>query len=110
MLRVLKGKRSPFYEWRHRSREPDHPLVRVAIHEAHEVSERTYGVRRVVPELRSQGFACGKKLVARLMREEGLQGLLRRTKPYGRQSKPRSRPSRTIWIVNFWCSRRTRCG
>ena len=88
MLRVLKGKRSSYYEWRNRSREPDHALVRAAIHEAHEVSDRSYGVRRVVPELRSQGFACGKKLVARLMREEGLQGLFKRTKPYGKARQP----------------------
>ena len=49
-------------------------------------ADGTYGVRRMLPELRSHGFLGGKKLVARLMKEEGQQGRIPRSKPYG---KPR---------------------
>ncbi len=49
-----------------------------------EEADASYGVRRMAPELRSLGFPVGKKLVARLMKEEGIQGRIRRTKPYGK--------------------------
>ncbi|MGH2454431.1 MAG: IS3 family transposase [bacterium] len=44
----------------------------------HERSRRTYGAPRVHAELREQGLRCGRKRVARLMRQAGLCGAHRR--------------------------------
>ncbi len=47
------------------------------IREVHERSRETYGFPKVHAELRSIGFRCSRKRVARLMREAGLDGCMR---------------------------------
>lgn len=86
MLRVLKVHRSCYYDWLKRPLVEDHSAEREEIARIQKEADGTYGVRRMVPELRSHGFLGGKKLVARLMKEEGQQGRIPRSKPYG---KPR---------------------
>jgi transposase InsO family protein len=84
MVRVLKVHRSCYYDWLKRPVRDDHSAERAEMAKIQEEADGSYGVRRMAPELRSLGFPVGKKLVARLMREEGVQGRIRRTKPYGK--------------------------
>jgi putative transposase len=52
------------------------------IGQIHQDSRRTYGAPRVHPELRlAKGIRVGRKRVARLMRQLGLQGAHRRQRP-----------------------------
>ena len=50
----------------------------VRIRTAHEESRRTYGAPRIHADLRAAGTRCGRKRVARLMRQAGLVGCHRR--------------------------------
>ncbi len=65
-----------------RSRKPsrrtleDHKLVR-EIHAAREGYRRVYGVRKTWKELRRRDVEVGRDRVARLMRQEGLEGVRR---------------------------------
>ena len=81
LCRVLEVSRAGFYAWRRRpesvhSRE-DRRLA-VMIKAFHEESRRTYGSPRVHMDLIEQGERIGRKRVARLMREDGLKGRVRR--------------------------------
>ena len=81
MCRLLGVSPSGFWAWRIR------PVSARATHDAalarqiarvHAASRAIYGVPRVHAELRAQGFACGRKRVARLMAAQGLVGVHRR--------------------------------
>lgn len=82
MCRVLEVSKSGFYAQEHR------PLsvharkdveLRALIHELYERSHCTYGAPRVQVELReAYGARVGRKRVARLMRQAGLQGVQKR--------------------------------
>ncbi len=80
LCRVLKVSRSGYYDFR--SRPPsrrkveDHSLTE-SIREVHERSRRTYGYPRVHAELNALGLQCGRRRVARLMRENDLRGCMR---------------------------------
>ncbi len=80
LCRMLEVSRSGYYAWRSRppSRrsQEDSALTR-KIREIHERSRETYGYPRVHAELRALGIGCGRRRVARLMREAGLRGCLR---------------------------------
>lgn len=68
-----------------RSRED--AMLKTEIKRIHSKSRKTYGRPRMVLALQSQGYECGKDRVARLMREEGLQGQQRkRYNPYSTDS------------------------
>lgn len=58
------------------------------IHQAHKASRGTYGSPRVTWELNAQGIRCNKKRVARLMKQEGLRGQLKK------RYRPRTTDSR----------------
>jgi len=82
MCRLLEVSTSGYYGWR------DRPLsgharrdveLTALIHGIHERAHRTYGARRVHAELReAYGVRVGRKRVARLMRQAGLQGVQKR--------------------------------
>lgn len=80
LCRILKVSRSGYYAWK--SRPPsrrsveDRSLIE-RIREVHERSRRTYGYPRVHAELKALGVECGRRRVARLMREDGLRGCMR---------------------------------
>lgn len=76
MCETLGVSRGGFYEWMkrpesRRSREDRAMTVRIRTSFAE--SDRTYGSPRVLRDLRSWGFWCGRHRVERLMRLAGLQ-------------------------------------
>lgn len=80
LCRVLKVSRSGYHAWSRRppsSRSVEDSTLIVRIREVHESSRRTYGYPRVHAELNSLGIECGRRKVARLMREDGLRGCMR---------------------------------
>ena len=68
---------SGYYAWLRRQpgkrKEADRDLAD-RIQKIHQASRRTYGSPRVRHALRAQGIRCGRKRVARLMRQNGLRG------------------------------------
>ena len=80
LCKVLSVSRSGYYDWRDRppsSRSQQDARLTTKIREIHQRSRHTYGSPRVHAELRSIGIRCGRKRVARLMKEAGLRGCLR---------------------------------
>lgn len=83
MCRVLGVSRSGYYAWRKRPpsrRDRENGQLVAAIGLVHEQSHKTYGSPRVYHALKRQGFHCGQNRVARLMRREGIRGLVVRRK------------------------------
>ena len=85
MCRVLGVSRSGSYASAKRApsaRATHDERLRTQIRAVHQQSRRTYGSPRVYAELRASGERCGRKRVARLMREEGLRVKVRhRSRP-----------------------------
>ena len=74
---------SGYYAWLSRSpssREQADRLLRDRIVDIHSRSRGTYGAPRVHTELSFEGVCVGRKRVARLMRQAGIQGVHRRRK------------------------------
>ena len=76
MCKVLEVSRSGFYAWVRRDESArtraDRELAD-EIRAIHEKSRGTYGVPRIHAELQHRGNRCGRKRVARLMRELGIR-------------------------------------
>lgn len=79
LCRVLRVARSAFYAWlrgeARSARASRDAVLLVHIRAVHRRSRGTYGSRRVWRQLRHDGFAVGRRRVARLMRLHGLRGL-----------------------------------
>ena len=78
---VLSVSQSGYHAWKQRtlSLRRRHDLVLSArVKMAFRLSHETYGSPRMVHELREQGFAVGRRRVARLMREGGLKARQKR--------------------------------
>ncbi len=78
---VLDASRSGFYAWlrpRPSKRAEQNQQLRAKIAQIHEQSRQTYGSPRMTIELHEQGEKVGRNRVARLMREDGLQGRTKR--------------------------------
>jgi putative transposase len=97
--RVMKVTTSGFYEWRQRESDPaprvreDHELTDTII-EVHRQSRGTYGAPRVHAELRlGAGIRIGRKRVARLMRNAGIEGVYRRRRRGCTRRDPEAIPS-----------------
>ena len=78
MCRVLGVKRPSFHAWERRQpsqREVADQALAARIRAIHREHAGRYGVRRVVAQLRREGFLIGPKRVRRLMRQLGLRGL-----------------------------------
>ncbi|AJD46486.1 isxal7 transposase orfb protein [Isoalcanivorax pacificus W11-5] len=77
LCRVLAVSVSGFYDYLRRQSAPrrdSDAMLRADLHAIHAVSRRTYGRPRLVRALRARAHVVGHKRVARLMREEALQG------------------------------------
>jgi putative transposase len=97
--RVMKVTTSGFYEWQQRQADPaprvreDHELTNTII-EVHRQSRGTYGAPRVHAELRlGAGIRIGRKRVARLMRNAGIEGVYRRRRRGCTRRDPEAIPS-----------------
>jgi putative transposase len=77
MCEILSVSRAGYYAWRER-KESAHALrdgeLTEKIHEIHARSRRAYGVPRIFKVLSRRGDRCGRKRIARLMRQHGLVG------------------------------------
>ena len=74
----LKVSRSGYYEWLNRpqsAREIDNILLWEEIKLHSEKSRGTYGLPRIMDQLRKSKRTCGKNRVARIMKENGIQGV-----------------------------------
>lgn len=83
MCRVLGVSSSGYYAWRKRlpsARAQADALLKERIEAIHTRSRGTYGAPRILAELAAQGHRVGRKRVARLMQQAGLQGVSRRKK------------------------------
>lgn len=81
LCRSLEVSRGGYYAWTERPESAHSRADRrlsVLVRAAHEESHRNYGSPRVQAELAAQGERVSRKRVARLMREEGLKGRVRR--------------------------------
>jgi putative transposase len=97
--RVMKVTTSGFYEWRQRQVDPaprvqeDHELTEIIV-EVHRQSRGTYGAPRVHAEVRlGAGIRIGRKRVARLMRNAGIEGVYRRRSRGCTRRDPEAIPS-----------------
>ena len=76
MCRVLGVSRSGYYAWVRRppsQRSLDDESLGREIERLHRESKQSYGSPRIHAELRSNGIRCGRKRVARLMRDRALR-------------------------------------
>jgi putative transposase len=107
MCRTLRVSKSGFYGWR--DREPsardraDAPLSEKIVR-IHRDSREIYGAPRIHFELRTLGVRCGRKRVARLMRQAGLFGCggrKRRARTTIRSQAERTPPAPDLVKRNF---------
>ncbi len=76
MCKVLDVSPSGYYAWRGRpesARSRANRLLKVDIRSIFDESRETYGSPRIHDELRDRGVRCGRKRVAKLMKEEQLE-------------------------------------
>jgi putative transposase len=81
LCRTLLVSASGFYAWSRRGPSPrsqEDAALKVEIRAAHAASGRRYGSPRIHADLKADGQHVGRKRVARLMREEGLEGQRKR--------------------------------
>lgn len=67
-------------------REKENTHLKTLISKIHESSRGSYGSPRIHAELQAQGIRCGRRRIARLMREQGLVG---RSRTVYRQNRSR---------------------
>ncbi|WP_405970585.1 IS3 family transposase [Streptomyces sp. NBC_00988] len=101
---LLQVSRTAFYA--RRTGNPGPRAVRDAeltekITEVHERSRGTYGVPRVHAALQRQGEDCGRRRVARLMRDAGLQGRHRRRRHLTTVPDPRAAARPDLLVRDF---------
>jgi len=81
LCRVLGVSPSGYYAWCDRpvsTRAQTDQILLTQIRDIHEQSRGIYGAPRIHAELHAQGVRCGRKRVARLMRDADLAGAQRR--------------------------------
>jgi len=81
MCRVLGVSPSGYYAWRERApskRAQANAVLQERIREIHATSDGTYGTPRIHADLVEAGERIGRKRIARLLREAGLEGVSRR--------------------------------
>lgn len=96
LCRVLGVSPSGYYAWRKRgvsARAQADAALTARIRAVHEQSRQTYGAPRIHAELREAGVHCGRKRVARLLRQAGLVGTHRRRHVGTTQRAPTATPA-----------------
>jgi len=96
MCRVLGVSTSGYYAWLARPdprRAREDAALNERIKKIHKASKETYGAPRIHAELASDGVRVGRKRVAHLMREAGLEGVSRlKGLPVPKGEKQRAAP------------------
>ncbi len=100
LCQTLGVSMSGYYAWRKRpesqqSREDG--VLTAAIEKAYTISRACYGSPRIYTELRSQGYSCSRKRVARLMREGGWCARSKRSRPRTTQQDPAHQKAANIF-------------
>ncbi len=83
MCQILEMSESGYYAWLKREpseRERVDKELGDLIEDAYQKNRQVYGSPRIHAELKEQGVHCGKKRVARLMRERGINAKSKRRK------------------------------
>ena len=83
MCQVLEVSESGYYAWLKREpseRERVDKELGERIEDAYQQNRQVYGSPRIHAELKEQGVRCGKKRIARLMRERGINAKSKRRK------------------------------
>ena len=97
MCRVLGVSPSGYYAWRNRGpsqREVTDAALTDRIEALHKRSDGSYGAPRLHKDLKDENWRIGRKRVARLMRNAGIQGVSRRKGTFttvrdeGRRAEP----------------------
>jgi len=81
LCRVMQVTTSGYYAWVRRppcARAKADILLRSKVRAFHEASRGTYGSPRIHADLTADDFKVGRKKVARLMQQEGLQGVAKK--------------------------------
>jgi putative transposase len=81
LCRTLQVSSSGFYAWCRRGvslKAQEDASLKVEIRAAHAASGKTYGSPRIHEDLKANGQHVGRKRVARLMQEEGIEGQRKR--------------------------------
>jgi len=108
MCRVLGVSPSGYYAWRYRppsARARTDQALLEQIRAIHTQSRQTYGAPRVHAELRDVGVRCGRKRVARLMRQTGLEGAHRRRTTRTTVQDPSTAPAPDLVVRTFVADR-----
>ena len=108
MCRVLKVSASGYYAWRRRmesARTKEDQKLRQRIRTIHHESRQTYGAPRIHAEMKEEGTAIGRKRVARLMKEAGLQGVSRRKRIVTTRRDRSARPAPDLVDRQFTADR-----
>lgn len=108
MCRVLGVGRSGYYAWRSRPAsqrvQADEALV-AKIRQEYQLSRGTYGSPRIHAALQKQGVKCGRKRVARLMRQHKITGRKRqKRRPVTTQRDPGAIPAPNLLKQEFCAS------
>jgi putative transposase len=96
LCRVLGVSPSGYYAWRTRgpsARAQADAVLLARIRALHAQSRQTYGAPRLHADLRAEGVRCGRKRVARLLRQAGLAGCHRRTFVTTTRREPTATPA-----------------
>lgn len=96
LCQVLGVSPSGYWAWRKRTpsaRSQADAHLAEQMRTIHPASRGTYGVPRVQADLAAAGMRCGRKRVARLMRQAGLVGCHRRRPLQTTQRDPQSEPA-----------------
>jgi putative transposase len=105
LCRVMKVSSSAYYQWVNRplsARARADAALTETIRDIHAGSRGTYGAPRVHFELgEDHDVACGRKRVARLMRQAGIQGVTRRRSRGLTRRDPDATPSDDLVERNF---------
>lgn len=104
LCRVLGVSPSGYYAWRHRApsvRWQSDAALKTRIKKIHADSRGTYGVPRIDAELKALGISVGRKRIARLMRELGIEGVSRRRRARTTVRDADARPAPDLVDRNF---------
>ena len=108
MCKLLEVSRSGYYAWQSRpesQRAQDNRVLLESFKRIHAASGGVYGAPRITAELCEEGYDCGKRRVARLMRQAGLKGCPKRRFRVTTQRTPAHAVADNLLKQNFTASR-----